>query len=67
MEWDEIMEIADPNEALRKITIKVDEENLPVEEMENAFERYTKLHGITSYEMSYYPNGEHVLKTHEFW
>ena len=61
MEWEQIMKIENPYEALRQMEKKVDEENLPVEELEIQPERYAKLHGITVDQMAFYPNGDRVL------
>lgn len=61
MDWNEIMAIENPHEALKQMAKKVDEENLPIEELEIQPERYAKLHGITVDEMAFYPNGGRVL------
>ena len=61
MDWDEIMKMNDPHEALKQMEKKVEEENLPIEELEVQPERYAKLHGITVDQMAFYPNGERVL------
>lgn len=63
MEWDEIMRMDDPHKALIAIYQKVDEESLPVQEMEDRTEQYAKVHGISTFEMAYYPNGDNVLAT----
>ena len=61
MDWDEIMKMDDPHEALKQMVKKVDEENLPIEELEIQPERYAKLHRITVDQMAFYPNGDRVI------
>lgn len=61
MTRDEIMKIENPNEALLAMEKKVETENLNFTEMIEMVEKYTKVHGITSDEMAYYPNGEQVI------
>ena len=46
MNWDEIMEIKNPNEAFLAIEKKIWEEDLSLEEMENRIEEYLNRHGI---------------------
>ena len=36
-------------------------EDLSIEEMEEAMQRYADLHGIDTMEMAFYPNGERVI------
>ena len=61
MEWEQIMKLENPYEALKQMGKKVDEENLPVEELEIQSEHYAKLHGIIVDQMAFYPNGDRVL------
>lgn len=67
MDWQEIMEIKDPNEAMKQIALKVDREELPVREMEDWIEEYKRIHNVTVDEMAYYPNGEQVVTEEIFW
>ena len=62
MDWKTIMEMEDPHEALKAIMAKVEKENLSVEEIEDKADEYANLHGITTWEMAFYPNGEQVLQ-----
>ena len=62
MDWKTIMEMEDPHEALKAIAIKIEQENLTVEEMEDRMEEYAERHGISTWEMAYYPDGDQVLK-----
>ena len=61
MDWNEIMMIENPHEALKHMAKKVDEENLPLQGMEDRVEEYARRHGITVDEMAFYPNGGRVL------
>ena len=61
MSWDEIMKISDPHEALKQIEQKIRTENLLLQEMEDKVEEYANLHGIDTFDMAFYPNGERVL------
>lgn len=61
MDWNKIMEMKDPHEALKAIMRKAREEMTPLEELEERVEQYANLHGIDVMEMAYYPNGENVL------
>ncbi len=65
MNWSEIMEMKDPNEALLKIAETVEREDLPIEEMEKAMFRYAKKHKILVDQMAYYPNGDNVMATYK--
>lgn len=67
MDWQEIMKISDPNEAMKQIALKVDREKLPVQEMEDQMEAYKRIHNVTVDEMAYYPNGEQVVTEELFW
>ncbi len=62
MDWDKIMEIKDPHKALLAIAEKVETDNLGLVEMESRVEQYANLHGITTDEMAFYPNGERVIQ-----
>lgn len=59
--WDKIMKIRDPHEALKAIDNKIDAENLSIEEMEARIYEYANLHHIYIDEMAFYPNGGRVL------
>lgn len=61
MEWDKIMQMDDPHEALKAIEKKIDTDDLSIQEMEDRVEQYAQLHGIEVDEMAYYPNGDSVL------
>lgn len=61
MDWDKIMEMKDPHKALLAIAEKIEADDLGLVEMENRVEQYADLHGITTDEMAFYPNGERVL------
>ncbi len=61
MTWDEIMKIQDPHKALLEIERKVHVEFLPIQDMEDAVEKYIQIHGITLEEMAFYPNGDRVI------
>ena len=61
MEWEQIMAIEDPHEALKQMEKKVEKENLPIEELETQPARYANLHGITVDQMAFYSNGDRVL------
>lgn len=67
MDWQEIMGIKDPNEAMKQIALKVEREELPVQEMEDWIEEYKRLYNVTVDEMAYYPNGEQVVTEELFW
>ena len=62
MEWKAIMEMRDPHEALKRIVQKVEVENLSLQELEDRVEQYAKMHGITTDEMAFYPNGDKVIQ-----
>lgn len=62
MSWDEIMNMENPNKALLAIEKKIETEDLGLVEMENRVEEYAQKHGITTDEMSFYPNGERVIR-----
>jgi len=62
MDWKTIMEMDDPHEALKAIAIKVEKENLSVEVIMDKADEYAELHGISTWEMAYYPDGDQVLK-----
>ena len=61
MDWNKIMEMKDPREALKAIMRKAEAELTPLEEVMERVEQYANLHGIEVMEMAYYPNGERVL------
>lgn len=61
MDWNIIMEMKDPHEALKAILRKAREEMTPLEEVMDRAEQYASLHGIEVDEMAFYPNGERVL------
>ena len=61
MTWDEIMKIQDPHKALIQIDKKIGEEKLSIQDMEDAIEKYTQIHGITQEEMAFYPSGDRVI------
>ena len=63
MEWNKIMTMRNPHEALKRIEEKVAKENLSIQEMEDKVEEYAQRHGIMVEEMAYYPDGESVLGT----
>lgn len=62
MEWKEIMAMHNPHEALKQIEKKIETENLSLQVMEDRVEEYATLHGITTDEMAFYPNGERVIQ-----
>lgn len=61
MDWNKILEMKDPREALKAMDSKVRQENLPLVDMMEMVEKYTQIHGIEMSEMAFYPNGERVL------
>lgn len=61
MDWNVIMEMKAPHEALKAIMRKAEAEMTPLEELEDRVEQYVSLHGIEVDEMAFYPNGERVL------
>lgn len=61
MDWNEIMKMQNPHEALKAIMRKAEAEMTPLEEVENRVEQYANLHKIEVDEMAFYPNGEKVL------
>ena len=61
MDWDEIMKMKDPHEALKAMDRKVEAEDISLVEMEEMVLKYAKLRRITVDEMAFYPNGERVL------
>lgn len=61
MNWDEIMQMEDPHEALKAIVQKGHTELTPLEEMMELVDRYSKLHKVSVDEMSFYPNGDRVI------
>lgn len=61
MDWNEIMKIQNPHEALKAIVQKVDEENLCLTMIEKWVPEYARIHDIEPNEMAFYPNGGRVL------
>ena len=62
MNWDEIMEIKNPNEAFLAIEKKIWEEDLSLEEMENRIEEYLNRYGIDIETMTTCPDGENIMQ-----
>ena len=67
MTWEEIMEIKNPNEALKQIVEKVIVEDLSLLEQAERTREYERLHDVDSYEMALDPNGESVITLELFW
>ena len=61
MDWEQIMKMDNPHEALKQIDAKIRRENLSLLEMEEMTEKYASLHNISVAEMATYPNGERVI------
>ena len=61
MEWEEIMKISDPREAMKQIDLKVGAEMISLEEMEEMVRTYARLHHVTVDEMAFYDDGERVI------
>ena len=59
MKYEKYLKIPDPHEALKAIALS---EALGLNEIEEAVALYAEIHGITTEEMAYYPNGERVLQ-----
>ena len=61
MDMEKILQIEDPNEAMRQILLTAKD----VKELEDSVEMYANFHKIEDYEMAYYPDGENVASTVE--
>lgn len=61
MDIEKILQIKDPNEAMRQILLTAKD----VKEVEDSVEMYANFHKIEEYEMAYYPDGENVAATVE--
>ena len=59
MDMEKILQIKDPNEAMRQIIMRT----LDMKEAVEAVETYAKHHGIEVDEMAWYPDGENVAAT----
>lgn len=59
MKYEKYMKIADKYEACKAIALS---KELGLTEIEEALDLYTKIHGITLDEMTFYPNGERVIQ-----
>lgn len=67
MDWDAIMKIEDPREALKAIVVKVHLEHLPLDEQDEMVERYMEIHNVDDLEMAFYPDGERVVTPELYW